>query len=105
MWKNYVWNPATCNCENRQYLASIMEDSAITCDDIIETYDDETNFNEKRATFKTQKQNFYILLAFLIITITLLIDVTIYSYLIKYWAKQRKSLPFHFKNSRLKELM
>ena len=52
-----------------------MDDSAITCDEIIESYNedaaakpfDETNFNEKKATFKTQ--NFFILLAFLLITI------------------------------------
>ena len=29
--KDYVWDPVTCNCENGQYLASIMDDSAITC--------------------------------------------------------------------------
>ena len=28
------WNPATCNCENGKYLASIMDDSVITCDEI-----------------------------------------------------------------------
>ena len=49
-----------------------MDDSAITCDEIIESYDKETktiptNFNEKKATCK--KKNFYILLAFLLITI------------------------------------
>ena len=33
--KNYVWNPATCNCENGKYLASIMDDSAIICDEVI----------------------------------------------------------------------
>ena len=27
--KDYIWNPATCSCENRKYLASIMDDSAI----------------------------------------------------------------------------
>ena len=43
-----MWSPATCNCEKRKYLASIMEESAITCDDIIEPYDEETNFNEKK---------------------------------------------------------
>ena len=26
--KDYVWSPATCNCENGKYLASIMNDSA-----------------------------------------------------------------------------
>ena len=35
--KDYVWNPVTCNCENGQYLASIMDDSAIMCDKIIES--------------------------------------------------------------------
>ena len=56
-----------------------MNDSAIMCDEIIESYDEETktiptNFNE----------NFYTLLAFLLITIALLIVVSIYYYLIKY---------------------
>ena len=41
-----------------------------------------TNFNEKKATCKTQ--NLYILLAFLLITIVLLIAVRICCYLIKY---------------------
>ena len=27
--KDYVWNPATCNCENGKYLAIIMDDSSI----------------------------------------------------------------------------
>ena len=65
--KGYVWNLATCNYKNVKYLESIMDDSAITCDEIIESYDDETNFNEKKAICKMQ--NFYILLAFLLITI------------------------------------
>ena len=39
-----------------------------------------TNYNEKNITCKTQ--NFYILLTFLLITITLLIGVSIYCYLI-----------------------
>ena len=61
--KDYVWNPATCNCENGKYLASIMDYSAITCNEVIEYYDEETIFNKKKATDKTQ--NFYILFAFL----------------------------------------
>ena len=32
--KHYVWNLATCNYENGKHLASIMDDSAITCDKI-----------------------------------------------------------------------
>ena len=33
--KDCVWNPATCNCENGKYLASILDDSVIMCDEII----------------------------------------------------------------------
>ena len=109
--KIFVWNPATCNCKNGKYLASIMNDSAITCDEAIDADADaeaktndesklnkkETktvpkNFNEKNMTFKTQ--NFYVLLAFLLITIALLIGVSIYCYLIKYQAK--KNIYYHF---------
>ena len=28
--KDYIWNPATCSCENRKQLPTIMDDSAIT---------------------------------------------------------------------------
>ena len=46
----------------------------ITCDEVINSYDEEikvilTNFNEKKVTRK--RQNFYILLAPLLITIAL----------------------------------
>ena len=57
-----------------------------------------TNFNEKNIICKTQ--NLYILLAFLSITIVLLITVSIYSYLIKYRVKQKHLLPFHVTNNR-----
>ena len=67
---DYIWNSATCNCENGKYLASIMDDSAIICDYVIDA-DDETKFIEKKATCKSQ--NFYILLTFLLITKALLI--------------------------------
>ena len=77
--KDYVFNPATCNCENGKYLASILDDSAITCDEIIKTCHEETSLNEKKAT-----QNVYILIGFLLITMVLLIAVRIYCYLIKY---------------------
>ena len=113
--KDYVWNPATCNCENGKYLASIMDDSTIICDEVInadskqsltddyETSTIPTNFNEKKATCKTQ--NFYILLAVLLIIIALLIAVSIYCYLIKYLTRQKYLLPFHVKINKLKEVM
>ena len=34
--KDYIWYPATCNCENAKYLASFLEDSVITCYEIID---------------------------------------------------------------------
>ena len=90
--KDYVWNPATCNCENGKYLASIMDE--IICDEIIDVK--KTNFNKKDITYKTQ--NCYILLVFLLITVTLLIAVSIYCYLKKYRARQKHLLPFHDTN-------
>ena len=73
-----------------------MDDSAIICDEVIDAdahadtdveakSKNETNFNEKKATCKTQ--NFYVLLAFFLINIALLISVSIYCYLIKHRAK------------------
>ena len=69
-----------------------MDDSEIMCD---ESYYEETkivstNLNEKNTTFKIE--NFYILLAFLLINIALLIAVSIHCYLIKYRAKQKHLL-------------
>ena len=52
------------------------------CVEVTESYDEETKFNEKKATCKTQ--NIYTLLASLLVTIALLIAVIIYFYLIKY---------------------
>ena len=79
MWRDYIWNPATCNCENGKYLASIMDNTAIICDEVRKSYGEEiktipTNFNEKKVTCKMQ--SFYILLEFLLITIVLLIAVS-----------------------------
>ena len=42
-------NPATCGCKNEKYLATIIDDSIITCDEIIEEIKTvQTNFNEKK---------------------------------------------------------
>ena len=94
--KYYLWNPSTCTCENGEYLASIINDSVIICDEIIEitkststetvpTKNTPTNFNEKKITFKTEK----IVLASLLNTIALLIAVSIYCCFIKYRPKQK----------------
>ena len=100
--KDYIWNPPTYSCENGKFLASIMNDSAITCDNIRESCKKETNFNEKKAT--SNMQNFYILLAFLLNTVALLRPVSIYCYLKKYQAKQKHLLPFHDTSYKLKQV-
>ena len=71
MWKN-VWNPVIYNCENAKYFANIMDNLAIMSDEVIESYNEETIFNEKKATCKTQ--NFYITLSILKISDKSIID-------------------------------
>ena len=36
MRKKTVWNPATRSCKNGKYVGSIIDDSVIKCDEIIE---------------------------------------------------------------------
>ena len=46
--KDYIWSPATCSCENGEYLASVIDDSVIMCAEITEVRKTVlTNFNEK----------------------------------------------------------
>ena len=33
--KGYIWNNATCNCENGEYWASYIDDLVITCDEVV----------------------------------------------------------------------
>ena len=61
-----------------------------------------TNFHEKNITCKIQ--NFYILLAFLLSTLALLIVVRIYCYLMINRAKKHL-LPFQVTNNELKEII
>ena len=66
--KKIVWNCATCISENGKYLASIMDDSMTTCDEVIKSHEEElktipSNFNEKKATCTTQF--FFILCVFI----------------------------------------
>ena len=76
--------PATCGCENGKYLASVIDNSVVMCDEII----------EKTKTVPTSSTStyFYILLTFLLITIALLIIVSIH--LIKHRSKQKHLLPY-----------
>ena len=85
--KGYIWNPATCSCENGRYAKSTINDAVIICHEILETTKRimtktipaksiSIDLNEKKVICKIKK--FYILLAFLLITKTFLIDVRIY---------------------------
>ena len=70
-----------------------MDYSAIICYEVVESCNEEIkaiHFNEKKVTCKTK--NLYIFLAFLLITIALLMAVSIYCYLTKYWSKQKHLL-------------
>ena len=68
MWKDYIWKPG--HAVTKWYIFSKyygwFNDSLNE-----ETKTIQTDFNEKNETYKTQ--NLYILLAFLLITIALLI--------------------------------
>ena len=79
--KGYNWNRAATCFENGRYAESIIVSSVIMCDEISETTKStlvkpvpakniSTNLNEKKAICKIN--NFYILPAFLLITMTLL---------------------------------
>ena len=92
--KNYISNLTTCSCKNGKYLASITNNSVIKCDKMTnvdveaKSYNEETKTIPKNIICKTK--SFYILIAFSIITIVLLIVFSIYFCLIKYKAKQKK---------------
>ena len=84
----------------------------ITCDEI---RDAEANSNneETKTILKNvicETKYFYILLAFLLITISLLTAVSIYCYLIKYKKKKKKKkknnlLPLFVTNNELKKVL
>ena len=60
--KNYICNLATCSCENGKYIGSLIDDSVIKCDEIIEEM---KTFPTNRISTKTvptnsTSTNFYI---------------------------------------------
>ena len=103
----------TCTCESGKYLGSITAE-ILNCDEIIEATKIfptktlpikavltktitakpvPTNLNEKRVTCNTE--NFYVLLTFLLIIVSLFIIVSIYCCLIKHRSKQKHLLPYY----------
>ena len=104
--KDYIWNPAKCSCKNGKYLANIIEDSVIKCNEIkdaeAKSYNEETktvtaNFSEKKQPAKHKSYIFYLHF------IALLIAVSIYCYLIKYKIKQKHLLPCYNTNNKFKK--
>ena len=43
MWKRLCLEPATCSWQNGKYLASIMDDSTIICDETIHAEEKKNN--------------------------------------------------------------
>ena len=72
----HIESYSTCTCENGKYLESTVGDSVIMCDEIINATKTvpiktvPTNINRKKVTCNLE--NFYILLTFLLINISLL---------------------------------
>ena len=57
--KDYIWNPATCSCKNGKYLEIIIDDSVVTCGEVIEEEKSiPTNLNEKKQPVK-QKISYF----------------------------------------------
>ena len=67
--KYYIWNPATCSCKTGKYLASIIDNSSITCGEIIYTT---KNVPTKSVSEKSIPVNLYILLSLLLVTIAII---------------------------------
>ena len=67
--KYYLWNPATCSCKTGKYLASIIDNSIITCREIIYTT---KNVPTKSVLEKSISVNLYILLSLLVVTIAIM---------------------------------
>ena len=85
--KVIFWNPARYSYKNGKYERSIIGDSVVICNEIIEE-----TIKTKTIQTKSTSTNFYILLSFLLITIALLIAIGIY--LVKQWSKQKHLLPY-----------
>ena len=96
--KDYALNPSTCSCQYVQYLETIINDLVVACDEIIDPLRPEPTktlqiiFKHRRGTCKMK--NFYILLAFSLINILLLITVGSFYYYqhVKHRSKQKKIL-------------
>ena len=91
--KDYIWNPATCSCENAKYSGSIIDGLVIACGHKI--------LQKKIVPRNNTSTNLYLLFAFLLITIALLKTVSIH--LIKH--RSKKTLPYVAIYNKSKEIL
>ena len=56
--EKYICNPVTCSCKNGKCLASIIDDSVIKADEMIETT--KIKFVWKNVTCRIKKNIFYL---------------------------------------------
>ena len=42
-----IWNPATCSCENGKCLPSVIDNSVVTCDEIIDVDAEAKSYDEE----------------------------------------------------------
>ena len=89
--KDQIWNLAKCRCENGKYLGRLLTVSDYVWWNCRRNTNSCNNLNRKNAICKTK--NFYIVFAFLLITIALLVAVSIYPSMIKYETKEKHLLP------------
>ena len=115
--QNRRFKLAKCTYEYGKYVESIIDNSVITCDEIIDVVPSATlatrvksyykitkTVSTKNASTKITSTNFYILLIFLLITLVLLIAASFYCYLIKYQWKQKYLLLNQISSNELKEI-
>ena len=60
MQKNYIWNPGSCSCENGENLGSIIDDSVVRCNEMMNVT---KSVLPKTVQTKSTSTNFYILLS------------------------------------------
>ena len=48
--KDHIWNLAICSCKNRKYLTSIIDDSIITGDQIIDVEAEVKSYDKEAKT-------------------------------------------------------
>ena len=75
---DFISHPATNSCKNGKYLVSIIGDSVINCDEIVDAKEAKTittNLMKKIQSIKNKISIFY--LTFLLSTIVLLVAVAV----------------------------